>query len=97
MPEANLTGRFETHMWYITEPSRTKDIGGKFAVKKKIGPAGAWDQAGGLLSSYRPFPGLCFVPEAISSGRGRSESGLSSSGLVPPRPSENRESRQTAI
>lgn len=38
MPGSNLTGRFETRMWYITEkvePSRTKDIGGKFAVKKK--------------------------------------------------------------
>lgn len=88
MPKANLAGRFETRMWYITErvePSRTKDIGGKFAVKKKIGPAGAWDQAGGLLS-YRPFPGLCFVPEAHSlleeADRNR---GLSLSGLVPPR------------
>lgn len=88
MPGSNLTGRFETRMWYITEkvePSRTKDIGGKFAVKKKnrtcrrVGP-------GERVITISPVPRLVFCSRShFSSGRGRSESGLSTSGLVPSR------------
>lgn len=89
MPKANLAGRFETRMWYITErvePSRTKDIGGKFAVKKKNRTCRRVGPGGRVVITISPVPRLVFCSRSpFSSGRGRSESGLSLSGLVPPR------------
>lgn len=86
MPKANLAGRFETRMWYITGAQQDKrhrwEICGEKENRtcRRVGPGGR------VVITISPVPRLVFCSRSpLSSGRGRSESGLSLSGLVPPR------------
>lgn len=60
MPGANLTGRFETHMWYITEPSRTKRHRWEICGEKENRTCRCVGPGGRVVIIISPVPRLMF-------------------------------------